>query len=172
MHYRVFAIAFVVMGFYAVNYYWLPPGNVAARIGLDSFQEARQVIAGGQVHVEAGGRVMQGIDRLVKRIPLKAEPEALLERVDEARLGITQFLGEQRELNAQLASTLKRVDGQLEAGLKELAPVGDLAAAMTGETARRAMFNILWGLFGCAVLYPLAVYGDTIKQPRRGPFVR
>lgn len=170
--YRVFAVAFVVMGFYAVNYYWLPPGRVASRLGLDPFQEARQVIAGAQVHVEASGRVVQGIDRLLKRIPLKAEPEVLLERVDEARIGVTQFLGEQRELNAQLAATLKRVDGHLQEGLVGLAPVGDLAAAMTAETARRAMFNILWGLLGCAVLYPLAVYADSARQPRRGPFVR
>lgn len=170
--YRVFAVAFVVMGFYAVNYYWLPPGNVAARLGLAPFQEARQVIAGGQVHVEASGRVVQGVDRFLKRIPLKAEPEVLLERVDEARVGVTQLLGEQRELNAQLAATLKRVDGQLEEGLTSLARVGDLAAAMTAETARRAMFNILWGLLGCAVLYPLAVYGDSARSPRRGPFVR
>lgn len=170
--YRIFAVAFVVMGFYAVNYYWLPPGKVAARLGLAPFQEARQVIASGQVHVEASGRVVQGIDRLLKRIPQKAEQEVLLERVGEARIGVTQFLGEQRELNAQLATTLKRVDGQLEEGLAGLRPVGDLAAAMTAETSRRAMFNVLWGLFGCAVLYPLAVYADATSQPRRLPFVR
>jgi hypothetical protein len=170
--YRVFAVAFVVMGFYAVNYYWLPPGNVAARLGLAPFQEARQVIAGGHVHVEASGRVVQGIDRLLKRIPLKAEQEALLERVGETRVGVTQFLGEQRELNTQLAATLKRVDGQLEEGLAGLRPVGDLGAAMTGETARRAMFNVLWGLLGCAVLYPLAVHADANSQSRRVPFVR
>lgn len=170
--YRVFAVAFVVMGFYAVNYYWLPAGNVAARLGVAPFQEARQVIAGGQVHVEASGQVVQGIDRLLKRIPLKAEQEVLLERVGEARIGVTQFLGEQRELNARLAATLKRVDGQLEEGLAGLRPVGDLAAAMTAETARRAMFNVLWGLFGCAVLYPLAVYADATSQSRRVPFVR
>jgi hypothetical protein len=170
--YRVFAVAFVVMGFYAVNYYWLPAGNVAARLGVAPFQEARQVIAGGQVHVEASGQVVQGIDRLLKRIPLKAEQEVLLERVGEARIGVTQFLGEQRDLNAQVAATLKRVDGQLEEGLAGLRPVGDLAAAMTAETARRAMFNVLWGLFGCAVLYPLAVYADATSQSRRVPFVR
>ncbi len=170
--YRVFAVALVVIGFYAVNYYWFPPGNVAARLGLAPFQEARQVIAGGQVHVEASGRVVQGIDRLLKRIPLKAEQEVLLERVGEARIGVTQFLGEQRELNAQLAATLKRVDGQLEEGLAGLPPVGDLGAAMTAETARRAMFNVLWGLLGCAVLYPLAVYADATSQSRRVPFAR
>jgi hypothetical protein len=170
--YRVFAVAFIVMGFYAVNYYWLPPGNVAARLGIAPFQEARQVIAAGQVHVEASGRVVQGIDRLVKRIPLKGDQEVLLERVGEARIGVTQFLGEQRELNAQLAATLKRVDGHLEEGLAGLRPVRDLGAAMTAETARRAMFNVLWGLLGCAVLYPLAVYADDTRQSRRGQFVR
>ncbi len=170
--YRVIAVAFIVMGFYAVNYFWLPPGNVAARLGLAPFQEARQVIAAGQVHVEASGRVVQGIDRLLKRIPLKAEQEVLLERVGEARIGVTQFLGEQRDLNAQLAATLKRVDGQLGDGLAGLPPVGDLAAAMAAETARRAMFNVLWGLLGCAVLYPLAVYADATTQSRRVPFVR
>lgn len=170
--YRVFAVAFIVMGFYAVNYYWLPPGSVAARLALDPFQEARQVIVGGQVHLEAGGRVVQGIDRFLKRIPLKADPEVLLERVEEARVGVTQLLGEQRELNAQLVAMLQRVDGQLAEGLGSLARVGDLAAAMTAETARRAMFNILWGLFGCAVVYPLAVYGDSARSPRRGPLVR
>ena len=170
--YRVFAVALIVMGFYAVNYYWLPPGKFATRLGLAPFQEARQVIAGGQVHVEASGRVVQGIDRLLKRIPLKAEQEVLLERAAEARIGVTQFLGEQRELNAQLEAMLKRVDGQLEEGLAGLRPMGDLAAAMTAETARRAMFNVLWGLLGCAVLYPLAVYADSISQSRRVPFVR
>lgn len=170
--YRVIAVALVVMGFYAVNYFWLPPGNVAARLGLAPFQEARQVIAAGQVHVEASGRVVQGIDRLLKRIPLKAEQEVLLERVGEARIGVTQFLGEQRDLNAQLAATLKRVDGQLEEGLAGLPPVGDLAAAMAAATARRAMFNVLWGLLSCAVLYPLAVYADATTQSRRVPFVR
>jgi len=170
--YRVFAVAFVVIGFYAVNYLWLPPGKVAARLGLAPFHEARQAIAGGQVHVDASGRVVQGIDRLLKRIPLKAEQEVLLERVSEAGIGVTQFLGEQRELNAQLAATLKRVDGQLEQGLAGLPPVGDLGAAMTAETARRAMFNVLWGLLGCAVLYPLAVYADATGQSRRVPFVR
>ena len=170
--YRVFAVAFIVMGFYAVNYFWLPPGKIAARLGLAPFQEARQVIAGGEVHVEASGRVVQGIDRLLKRIPSKGEQEVLLERVGEARIGVTQFLGEQRELNAQLTETLKRVDGQLEKGLADLPPVGDLAAAMAAETARRAMFNVLWGLLGCAVLYPLAVYADAASQPRRVPFVR
>lgn len=170
--YRIFAVAFIVMGFYAVNYYWLPPGNFATRLGLAPFQEARQVIAGGQVHVEASGRVVQGIDRLLKRIPLRGEQEVLLERVGEARIGVTQFLGEQRDLNAQLEATLKRVDGHLEQGLAGLRPVGDLGAAMTAETSRRAMFNVLWGLLGCAVLYPLAVYADSISQSRRVPFVR
>lgn len=170
--YRVFAVALIVMGFYAVNYFWLPPGNVAARLGLAPFQEARQVITGGQVHVEASGRIVQGIDRLLKRIPLRGEQEVLLERVGEARIGVTQFLGEQRDLNAQLEATLKRVDGHLEQGLAGLRPVGDLGAAMTAETSRRAMFNVLWGLLGCAVLYPLAVYADSISQSRRVPFVR
>lgn len=169
--YRVFAVAFIVLGFYGVNYYLLPPGGFTARLGPGPFHEARQAIAGGQVHVEASGRVVQGIDRLLKRVPLRAEPELLLERVDEARIGVTQLLGEQREVNAQIAATLKRVDGKLEEGLAGLAGVGDLAAAITAETARRAMLNVLWGLAACAVLFPLAAYADAVSQPRRGPLV-
>ena len=87
--YRVFAVAFIVLGFYGVNYYVVPPGGVATRLGLGPFQEARQAIAGGQVHVETSGRVVQSIDRLLKRVPLRADPPVLQERVDEARIGIT-----------------------------------------------------------------------------------
>jgi len=170
--YRVFAVALIVLGFYGVNYYLVPPGGVTTRLGLGPFQEARQAIAGGQAHVEASGRVVQGVDRLLKRVPLRAEPELLLERVDEARIGVTQLLGEQREVNAQIATTLKRVDGKLEEGLTSFASLGDLAAAVNAEAARRAMLNVLWGLAACAVLYPLAVYADAVSQPRRGPLVR
>ncbi|MGH7378571.1 MAG: hypothetical protein ACREKK_14300, partial [Candidatus Methylomirabilales bacterium] len=85
---------------------------------------------------------------------------------------VTQLLGEQREVNAQIAATLKRVDGKLEEGLAGLAGVGDLAAAITAETARRAMLNVVWGLAACAVLFPLAAYADAVSQPRRGPLVR
>jgi len=170
--YRVFAVAFIVLGFYGVNYSVVPPGGVATRLGLGPFQEARLAIAGGQVHVETSGRVVQSIDRLLKRVPLRADPPALLERVDEVRIGVTQLLGEQREVNAQIAATLKRADGKLEEGLAGLAGLGDLAAAVNAEAARRAMLSVVWGLAGCAVLYPLAAYADAASQPRRGPLVR
>ena len=130
------------------------------------------MIAAGQVHVEASGRVAQGIDRLLKRVPLRADPPVLQERVDEARIGITQLLGEHREVNTQTAVTLKRADGKVEEGVAGLAGLGDLAAAVNAETARRAMLNVVWGLAGCAVLYPLAAFADAASQPRRGPLVR